>query len=434
MSKLKKSLFFSISILFLYLFLELISYSLFKIFKYDKDFELYYQKREGNLKYRYFKKVKLALPLPDAEIVHYTKEFTDRFFTKDILNSGIGFFDDGIDSDRKIFSVAIGDSFTRGVGSGNNLKNGWVELVENKIKYLDIINLGNLGRSVVDQKYAYDLIKKEIKHNIIIYNFFTGGDYYENAADNSAAYYLNKIIEEKNLNSDEINELIKNLQIYHGYDPSLEYLLNTNYKSYSLWLLIKVSLILKIDNYLSSNILPSIYTKPYKNFNEYNKTRLNLIPDKVYDLAENVEKSSSVLRIQGKTFQIKKIYENKEVANLIVDNSITQIKNFISQSKNENKFFFLIIHPSQNDVFLPLIKDTKIKADYNYLRNRLKDGLKKYVPVLDLTVPIQNQIKNNKEVKIFWDEDGHYTPLGYKIVSNIISKFLNQHLQKLINF
>lgn len=430
MSKLKKSLFIFISILFLYLFSELISYSLFKIFKYDKELKLYSQKREGNLKYRYFEKVKLALPLPDTEIVHYTKEFTDRFFTKDILNLGFGFFDDGIDSDRKIFSVAIGDSFTRGVGSGDNLKNGWVELVENNIKYLDIINLGNLGRGVVDQKYAYDLIKNKIKHEVIIYNFFTGGDYYENATDNSAAYYLNKSIEEKNLSSGQINKLIKNLQIYHGYDPSLEYLLNTNYKSYSLWLLIKVSLIIKIDNFLPNNFLPSIYTKPYKNFNEYNRTRMGLVPDNVYDLAQNVWESSSVLKIQGKTFQIKKIYEDKEVADLIVDNSITQIKNFISQAKNENKYFFLIIHPSQNDVFLPLINDTKIKVDYTYLRNRIKDNLKDFAPVLDLTVPIQNEIKNNNDLKIFWDEDGHYTPLGYKIVSKSITKFLDQHLKK----
>ena len=54
------------------------------------------------------------------------------------MNKGFGLFDDGIDKDRKHFAVAIGDSFTKGVGSGDNLKNGWVELTEKKLKDIDI--------------------------------------------------------------------------------------------------------------------------------------------------------------------------------------------------------------------------------------------------------------------------------------------------------
>ena len=63
---------------------------------------------------------------------------------------------------------------------------------EGELQDYDILNLGNLGRSVIDQKYGYDLLKKNIKHEVIIYNFFTGGDYYENTADNSASFFLNK--------------------------------------------------------------------------------------------------------------------------------------------------------------------------------------------------------------------------------------------------
>ena len=50
---------------------------------------------------------------------------------RDILGLGFGLPDDGIDK-RKFKAVAMGDSFTRGVGSQNNLENGWVEIIEKK--------------------------------------------------------------------------------------------------------------------------------------------------------------------------------------------------------------------------------------------------------------------------------------------------------------
>ena len=192
MSKSKKILFISIFLLLILFVMEIFSFLIFKLFNYDEKFNLYDEKRVGNLKYVYHNNVQLALPKPDTQILHFTREFIDRFKTKDVLSLGFGLFDDGINLEKKKFAVAIGDSFTRGVGSGDNLKNGWVEIVEGELQDYDILNLGNLGRSVIDQKYGYDLLKKNIKHEVIIYNFFTGGDYYENTADNSASFFLNK--------------------------------------------------------------------------------------------------------------------------------------------------------------------------------------------------------------------------------------------------
>ena len=198
-SKYRKNYFIFITCITLCIFFEIISFFIFKVTNEDKKINLYSEKRSSNLNYQYFPSVKLALPKANASIVHYTQEFTDRFITKDILNMGFGLFDDGINFEKEIISVAIGDSFTRGTGSKDNLKNGWVELVEKKSKKIDIINLGNLGKGIIDQKYGYDLIKKFIKHDVIIYNFFTGGDYHENGIDTSASYFLNHSIENNNL-------------------------------------------------------------------------------------------------------------------------------------------------------------------------------------------------------------------------------------------
>ena len=425
MSKSKKILFISIFLLLILFVMEIFSFLIFKLFNFDEKFNLYDEKRVGNLKYVYHNNVQLALPKPDTQILHFTREFIDRFKTKDVLSLGFGLFDDGINLEKKKFAVAIGDSFTRGVGSGDNLKNGWVEIVEGELQDYDILNLGNLGRSVIDQKYGYDLLKKNIKHEVIIYNFFTGGDYYANTADNSASFFLNKKIKEDNLNKEQISELIKNLQIYHGYDPSLEYLLNAKYRSYSLWLLVKISLITNISKFLPENLLPEIYYKPYKAFNAYQQTRMGLVSNEIYELGKEVYKSSESLKIENRTFHINKLYQDKEVMNQIVDNSILQIKRFSTQSSKENKKFLLIIHPSQNDVYNEIL-NKKISIDYAYMRQRLIRGLGSDIPILDLTLKIKEKISNNDKLRFFWEEDGHYTPDGYKFVAKQITKFLEE--------
>ena len=425
-TKSKKIVFlFTLTVICL-IFFELFAFSLFKLFNYDNKFALYSEKRKSNLSYKYYSNVKLALPKPDLEVIHYTNEFVDKFKTKDVLNLGFGLFDDGINLEKKKFAVAIGDSFVRGVGSGDNLRNGWVELVENELADYDILNLGNLGKSVIDQKYGYDLLKENIKHDLIIYNFFTGGDYYENTADTSASFFLNKRIKEDNLNNDQISQLIKNLQIYHGYDPSMEYLLDAKYRLFSLWLLIKISLVTNVDSLIPKNLLPEIYYKPYEDFNAYQETRMGVVSDEIYKLGKEVHKNSQSLKIKNRVFHIHKNYQNKDVVDKIVDNSVQQIKRFIEQSIEEDKKFLLIIHPSQNDIYNEVLNE-KISINYGYMRDKMIQGLKSEVPILDLTLKIKEEVSKDKNLKFFWEEDGHYTPDGYKFVSKQITKFLNEY-------
>ena len=60
------------------------------------------------------------------------------------------------------------------------------------------------------------------------------------------------------------------------------------------------------------------------------------------------------------------------------------------------------------------------------MRERMIQSLKSEVPILDLTLKIKEMLSENKNLKFFWEEDGHYTPDGYKFVSKQISKFLNK--------
>ena len=427
MSKSKKIMFFSLFVLFLLIIFEIFSYLLFHSFNYDEKFNLYKEKRNSNLNFKYFKDVNLALPIPEIEVVHYTSEFVDRYKTKDVLNLGFGLFDDGINKEKKYFAVALGDSFTKGVGSGNNIKNGWVELVEKNLPNLDILNLGNLGRSIVDQRYGYDQIKNEINHDFIIYNFFTGGDYYENTTDISSAYFLNNKISTQNLNDSEIQKTINNLQIYHGYDPSFEYILDAEYRLYSLWILIKVTVITNIYKNVPNKFLPIFFKKPLKDFNEYNKTRMNVVPNNIYNLSEDILKSSESIIIDDRLFHVKHIYKNKDIVNKIVDNSANLLKEFILTTKKNNKNILVIIHPSQNDIFKSKLQK-KINIDYTYMRHRLIDQINNHVKVLDLTPILIKEINLNEDKNYFWKKDGHYTTLGYKVVSEEIEKFLSANI------
>ena len=106
MSKSKKILFISIFLLLILFVMEIFSFLIFKLFNYDEKFNLYDEKRVGNLKYVYHNNVQLALPKPDTQILHFTREFIDRFKTKDVLSLGFGLFDDGINLEKNLQSLS----------------------------------------------------------------------------------------------------------------------------------------------------------------------------------------------------------------------------------------------------------------------------------------------------------------------------------------
>ena len=57
------------------------------------------------------------------------------------------------------------------------------------------------------------------------------------------------------------------------------------------------------------------------------------------------------------------------------------------------------------------------------MRQRLIRGLGSDIPILDLTLKIKEKISNNDKLRFFWEEDGHYTPDGYKFVAKQITNF-----------
>ena len=137
-------LFFSFNNFFL--IFEFIFYAYFKI-EDLQDLENYINKRKGVNSYEYFDNLNLVLPKPNAKIIFYTQEYTDKAETKDIFKKGFGLFDDENKFKRKYQMLALGDSFTFGAGAIDPINKNIFSLIEKKDEDFNIINLGNLGKA-----------------------------------------------------------------------------------------------------------------------------------------------------------------------------------------------------------------------------------------------------------------------------------------------
>ena len=397
-----------ISLILTFVLLEISSLIYFKLISNDKEnLNNYINKREATDQYKYFSDIGLVLPKPNISVYHYTNEFVDKFRTKDILNNGVGFFDDGID-DKKIKAVAIGDSFTRGVGSIDNLQNGWVELVERQSEELDIVNLGNLGIGINDQKYGYNQLQNLINHDLILYNFYSGADFTDNLDDKVFSYYIKK--RSKDLNKIELQEMIKDFNKRHGYKHYLEYLKDTKYRSYSVYF------ILKIADFLNMKKIINTYSFKYKLPDS--EARLNTVNDELY---KYLKKSKSIRRCIGEKYCVteNKIYEDKELSNKIVKNTSDKINQFYYEAIKNKKQFILIIHPASKH-FYP----NKTNINYNKLNEKMIQYLDKKIKIINLKKDLKKLHKKDPSLKIFYKHDPHYTIEGYKLVSEIILRDL----------
>ena len=209
--------------------------------------------------------------------------------------------------------------------------------------------------------------------------------------------------------------MIKDLNKRHGYKHSMEYLKNNKYSSYAVYL------ILKIIDY--ANVIKLVNTWQY-NF-KYDlpgeKARLNVVDDELY----KYHNSELKFRCIGEKYCIReyKIFENTEIAKKIIRNTSQKINNLYNDTQRENKKFVLIIHPSPK-YFYP----EKTNVNYSDLNDQMISQLNKQIKVINLTNDLRELDAKDSKINLFYEYDGHYTIEGYKIVSNIILKKLNQIL------
>ncbi len=119
---------------------------------------------------------------PNLDFNIVGKEFSYPLHTVSLGYEGIGFRDDGINSE--CFAIALGDSFTEGVIDSENL---WVELLEKKTG-LDFVNMGEARYSPIQEVRMLQKYGAPLKPKLVLWAF------YQN--DFSDSYDTNKRLRE----------------------------------------------------------------------------------------------------------------------------------------------------------------------------------------------------------------------------------------------
>ena len=417
----KKKIFYILTVLFLLGLLEVFAYTYFK-FNDVKNLENYIEKKRGLNGFSYFEKLGIVAPRPGTKKIMNKPEFKDEYIAKDVFKNGVGIWDNGIDNKKQIKMLAIGDSFTVGIGAIDPVNKNIYSLIESNNKKYSILNLGGMGKSINDQKYFFNKVEKFTNYDYLIYNFFSGGDFTDNLNDFSSSFYIKNIA--KNFEEDELQKFINKLNQSVGYKYYLEYLINNDIKFYSVYFSLKVYdlIILK----LNQNFRIDILNYGRDNFENYPRDigRLGVIPEKIFKLYSESKKTWEPICQKKYCFEHEQIFEDPIKRDIIIKNSSNLINSFYKETVEKDKSFYLVIHPSARNLY----NTSFTKVNYNKINEELIKNLNKGIKIINLSDYLRNYEKENPNEVIFWRKDGHYTPKGYEISAKFVESELNKLL------
>ena len=170
--------------------------------------------------------------------------------------------------------------------------------------------------------------------------------------------------------------------------------------------------------------------KMEKDYLDYKSTRMNMVSDEIYELSKKVQKSLKSFYFDEKFFHISQEYMNEKTVEILIENTAKKIIDFYKDVNKDGKKFLFIVQPSKEDVYSKHIFEKlpkEYKVDYSELRKKLLKKLDNEFPILDLTPFIEDQVFN-KNNRVFWNNDTHFKPLGYALITEEISKFLNSNI------
>ncbi|MBI4677695.1 MAG: SGNH/GDSL hydrolase family protein [Elusimicrobia bacterium] len=383
-------------------------------------FKLYAEQIRTARSYRFFDPPGLALPLAGAEIVDRRPGYVDRFRTRDVLGKGFGLFDQGLDQ-RPVRAVALGDSFTRGIGSLDNLKQGWVALVEGRLGWLDLVNLGNAGTGNLQQIQFYGKIAPFIQHRVVVLNFYSGNDFLENAEP----FDWNRALAGLHAGEDP-TVLFTSIQEVFKYEPAYDFLLRSPVKSRAVW----AGLILA-QRLLGERALPPGVRGLRARFERMQRdARDPRVPESVRLLAEaNRAGLRLVPKAEGRKVyaEVFPFHGDPEQAAALARHSAGLINAFRAELERGGVRLLLVIHPAIWEIYLSDQEKRFLDADFERPKALLKQGLEEGIPVLDLAERMREAAEESPE-PLYWFDDDHYTPEGYAAAAEAIAEFLSKRI------
>ena len=407
----KKYFLHSILIISLVTLFEVISWGFLNFTPIGRDYRNGVEALESSGNYRWYPSHRLFLPIPNSVITTPKEEYIDRFPTMPLPGLPGGFFDNGL-INRPIRALALGDSFTRGVGSENQLKFGWVGLLENEVSWLDTVNLGNSGTGTLQQLNFYQRVAPYIRHELVLINFYTGNDFTENAEPFDWNIYLDTLNSENDATKTAtgIQRALTKTNPRFAAADSCKFMSNT-LKLYCYLYRIRVPV---------NDMEDSYYISLYENIVKDSES--SLVPREITLLARENIKNARLLPdlLAGKRIFIRQYQKDTEQAEKLANHSAKLVRVLVNSIKSHGAIPVLVIHPSAVEVYDFKRSDLK---DMGYATKILKKSIPDSLSVLDLTSILQNYASSDPS-RIYYDIDDHYTPYGYSIVAKEIGKFI----------
>ena len=372
----------------------------------------------------YDAKLQLITPIPGRSTYRWTTEYFVTYHANSV--NGIGLYDNGISGRKRYGGLILGDSFTFGMGSLDNLRSNWVVQAEHMLPNTELINLGGFSKSTYDEIRTYHKLSATIPHQFVILNFFTGNDFDDNLTENFDFF---RMVKDLNLETDALR-IFCNGRVGDAYTISNAYLLHTPIQFRSIWLTLKLYDLLKRTTSSGSS-------KPYpKDILEYHrKHATDGIPPELVALRPT---KSDITRFEVPPIPLK-FYLNRKLflheyqaqADKIVDHSAALITDFAKQLLLNKIHLWVIIHPSKEEVYLPGISTANtanIKLDY--ARQRLALALSGTVRFLDLTDLLRKDLSETADL-LYYPTDSHYTVAGYYFAAQHIGSWLAKQIETL---
>lgn len=305
-----------------------------------------------------------VVQMPNIHSDLSTSEFVFHVDTHDLGLGGLGFRETPPDRTNPV--VVLGDSFTWGVGV--NKADIWTELVELK-SGVDFCNLAYGGYGTTQERLTFELWGVKLKPRGIILQICVNNDFLDNL----------EWEENFKVNKNSLTPLLMSLRSW----------LHHNVRSYELF-----------KYYILGGLLKK---GSYADFFSKKPQGEKILNVKVGGTEVKILKDYSFLSMSPRT----------EEGWRVMQSEIMKINKLCKQN---NAWFCVVIFPAKEQVYAQYY-NPPVNFDIDLLNKLIAKFCKNQdIFVLDLTL----EFRNNMRSAIFWEINGHLTPLGHKIVSDCI--------------
>jgi hypothetical protein len=424
MSFRKKLLLSSIIFMVLFSIFESICFLLFKKDEVATQVRLadYIAFKENVRKITWDKSNKIITPLSENNFIFPYEEFTDKFRTSSVSDGQIGIWGDP-PKKKKYVAFALGDSFTRGVGSKDPNRARWTSIISNRNNKIEIINLGDAGTSVKYQLDRYKKIGKKIPHNVVIQATIPS-DFLETTAGCTLGDVMERL--PKNIDPEDF---LQKSYAPHFNVPELEYLSSAKVRLYSIYSLIKIFGGYTTSKYqhVRDSLCKEIKTEKADQFKDedYVNAVIKSLPGGVYDNCP-VPQDKNVCLVY---FTQLMRAGNDESKKIVVSYLSKYIKELALEAKKNGAKFVLLMLPEKSQTY-----HYKYGADFMngidpfYPFDELKRSLGPDVVFYDMTKDFIDAAKqyDSRGKFLYYAIDSHWNPDGYSVAADLIERFLER--------